>query len=66
MYILTIDQSLCIECGNCERLLPGLHMKTVDNQLLVNEVNPDVNFIAIFHAIGDCLADALSIRRFNG
>lgn len=66
MYMLIIDSTLCNECGNCERRLPGLHMKSTNNQLLINELNPDVDFVAVFRAIGDCLTDALSIRRING
>lgn len=66
MYVLIIDPILCENCGNCERRLPGLHMKSTNNQLLINELNPDVDFVAVFRAIGDCLTDALSIRRING
>jgi ferredoxin len=66
MYVLTIDQSRCADCGNCERRLPGLHSKVIDNKLLVNEVNSDVDFVAIFRALADCLTEALSFRRFNG
>ena len=66
MYVIIIDPVLCNDCGNCERRLPGLHLKAVDHKLLVNELNPDVDFVAVFRAIGDCLTEALSIRRFNG
>ena len=66
MYVISIDPALCIDCGNCERRLPGLHMKSTNNQLLVNELNPDVDFVAIFRALGDCLTEAISLRRING
>ena len=66
MYILTINPVLCENCGNCERRLPGLHVKATNNQLLINEDNSAVDFVAVFRAIGDCLTEALSIRRFNG
>jgi ferredoxin len=64
--MLIIDPRLCVDCGNCERRLPGLHTRVTDHQLLINEVNPDVDFIAVFRAIGDCLTEALSLRRING
>ena len=66
MYILTINPVLCENCGNCERRLPGLHVKATNNQWLINEDNSAVDFVAVFRAIGDCLTEALSIRRFNG
>jgi ferredoxin len=66
MYVIIIDPALCVDCGNCERRLPGLHSKATNNQLLVNEDNSAVDFVAVFRAIGDCLTEALSIRRFNG
>ena len=62
MLKLVIDESLCVQCGNCEAWLPELLDKTHRGVLLINEGNPAVDAAAVQKAVDCCPLDAITLE----
>lgn len=62
MLKLIINETLCVQCGNCEAWLPELLDKTHRGVLLINEGNPAVDMAVVRKAVACCPLDAITLE----
>lgn len=62
MHQLTIDETLCINCGSCETALPGLMAKMHAGRLLISQTNLAAHDPEIHRAVNSCRQRALTLE----
>lgn len=59
MHQLTIDENLCVRCGNCEAILPGV---LGNLPLLISPANLREHGPEIRRAVASCHLEALTLE----